>query len=406
MARRWVRGPTPNRQAGAGNYYHLATEPLILMYYIFRYVMGYQFIEENLASGSFENCTEDTGSDGVLTNSDFTFSATSASFSIGVDEGKFIVIVDSTNEVNCGVYEILTVNSATQVVINFYSTDYPTAATGLTWYLVDPTNLLGGTNIVEDDNAVFQVNNATAPWQIKISMFSNADAWDRIKYEVAPEAGSWDTGTHAWKTTAPLIARPAAPSIGYYTSGTCPRMYVYGDTDGESLFIMMHLADGTSSKTFASVFVLDPIFETTPAHPARDKVGVFGGDASNSAEQYRSGHGNEGIGYGYSWIEAPFYRSRLARWCGWWDSASEYFKRTFTSPNHRNGAEYDALPIWIAADADVSENPQWNMIGGIPTDHCWLTACAGIGELTTFGTKQFMHWRQGITTPWPGLQHS
>ena len=168
---------------------------------------------------------------------------------------------------------------------------------------------------------------------------------------------------------------------------------------------MMHRLDGTSTRSYAGAWVLDPIFETTPAHAARDKLAVFGMTAGEGSTGDRDGHDTEGIGYGTTWIEKPYYKSAIARWCGWYDT-QEYFKRAFTSPNHRDGSDFDGLPIWVQADADMSENPQWSMLGALPTAHIFLAACNGIGDLTLFGSDLFMHWTEGIVTPWPGLQHT
>lgn len=403
MARRWLRGPKSS--VFGANYQQASRGSFVFLYYFFRYLMGYQLIEESVTGGTaVTDCTDATAADGILTNSDFTFAVASGTpFTTGTDEGKFIVIVDPANEENNGIHEILTVDAGgTFVTLDWYSSDFPTAATGLTWYMIDPTNL---TSMVADDYYVFQVNNATTVWQMHAKLsYTLGGGHGMVEFAFAPEASSWDTGTHAWKTTAPVLDRTVIPSASYTNDVTAPRVYAYADTDGQSLFMMLHRLAGTSYEAYAFAHVLDPVFETTPTHSARDKF-VATGQRQNDVTTTRNGNATSGMGYGSCWINTPFYRSRLARWCGWYN-AVEYFKRSFTSPNHRDGTEFDGLPIWVAADADVSENPQWSVLGALPSAHIFLTACAGIGNMTLFGSKQYMHWREGVCIPWPGLQHT
>lgn len=404
MAGRWLRGPKP--PVFGADYQQASRGAMVFLYYYFRYLLGYTLIEESLTGATaFTDCTDANNTNGILVNSSFLFAVASGTpFTVGTDEGKFIVIVDSTNPENCGIHEIKTVTTGgASVTLDWYSTDYPTAATGLTWYMIDPTNV---TSIVENDYFVFEVTNATTTWQMHCKLKHQGSGWAGLEFSFAPEASSWDTGTHAWKTTAPVIAggNVVQPSCGANSDATAPRVYAYADTDGESLFMMFHRLDGTSNQTYASAYVLDPVFETTPTHSARDKL-VVSGTGGYSVTGSRNGDASSGIGYGNCWINDPYYRARLTRWCGWYN-ASEYFKRSFTSPNHREGTEFDGLPIWIAADADVSEDPQWSILGALPSDHIFLGACKGIGEYTLFGSKLFMHWKEGICTPWPGLQHT
>lgn len=168
---------------------------------------------------------------------------------------------------------------------------------------------------------------------------------------------------------------------------------------------MMHRLDGTSDKSYVNAFVVNPLFETSPTHSARDKLATFGTIGGVGGSGARNGHTNNGIGLGSVWVEDPYTKSTNCRWCGWYDT-QEYFKRAFTSPNHRDGTDFDGLPIWVQADADISENPQFSVLGSLPTAHIFLTACKGIGDLTLFGSEAYMHWIDGIVTPWPGIQHT
>lgn len=411
MAQRWLRGPYP--QLSGVNYHQSSRGGSILLYFFFRYLMGYTYVEENVAGAFSYNGSEDaSGVDGQLFATNFRFTSAGATFTAG-DVGKFLVILDSTNAVNCGIYAITNFVDANNVDIDFYSPDFPTAAgPGLSWWLVDTTS---GAALTDGDNVVFSVNHAIAPWQFKMELIPHlGNGYGQVDFQVAPELGSWNTVTHTWNTNAKVLYRSyGTPDYGvgfclgrgYIGGDTAGRIYAYGDTDGNCLFLMDHLFAGTGVKVFAFMGVLDTMFETSPARLAVEKVFAHGGsvfrDGGNTA---RTGDVNAGHDVGYGWNATTRDSQYLQRWGGWWDHLQDYFLRAITQPNHRHGSEYDGLGIWVVQDADVSYDPVWALLGQLPKDHMWLGAVAGIGDLTPFGSELFMHWIEGLVTPWPGVR--
>ena len=402
MAKRWLRGPIP-LQSG-GNWFENVRGTTVLLYFYFRYLLGATYVDTKSSLFDFDSCEEDTGADGVVTNSDFTFTAASASFTAG-DVGKFIVIVDSTNEVNCGIHKIATYVSGTQVTLDWYSTDYPTAATGLTWYLVDSTV---GSDLAAGEGAVFDfVHAGGTSWTMFMYMYDQS-ANDRLGFEFANASASWDAVTHDWKGSAERYTRHLQPHCGYAPTYQGPRIFAYGDTDFNAFALCLHTREGVGPRTFAGWCVLDPMLET--GHTAKEKFFVFGMNGAthaNTAE--RDGDASYAVDYGemyYETFAAGFY---LARWCGWyvWDGSGtgefDLFKQSYTAPNHRHGTEFDGLPIFVQIDAGLSAQLVWQIIGTIPKDHLWLTACHGIGDVTLFGSDQYMHITHGVTIPWPGV---
>jgi hypothetical protein len=379
------------------------------LYFYLRYILGYTYVDQRTGTSSFDfdGCQEDEGTDGVFTASDFTFSAASASFVAG-HQDWFIVSLDSANDSNCGIHKIASVDSSTQVTVNFNSTDFPTANTGISWWLVDSdvaSALTDNSSTTTNEGVVLRGNHATVPFEIFLHLF-HASSNDRLGIEFAPASGAWDTVGHAWKTTLnnPVFLRRMTIYLGRGDDPSGPRMYAVGNTDFSWLSLMHHRRSGSYNKYYASWGILDPIFESSPARTAEEKFAVFGTTTTAAVDGTRNGNSTSGIDYGEVW-SAKRPASYPARWCGWYDSAQDYFKRGLTEVNHREGTEYDGLPIWVQGDADADEDSQWALWGSIPKAEMALAACAGIGELTTFGSKQYMHWVEGIVTPWPGLAH-
>jgi hypothetical protein len=400
MARRYLRGPEP--ESSGGNYHQRTRGALILLYFYYRYLLGYTYVDQQTGTSSFDfdGCQEDEGTDGVLTAVDTSFSAASASFIAG-HQDWFIVTLDNTNEKNCGIFKILSVDSSIQVTVDFYSGNFPAANSGINWWLV---NSAVGASLVDNEGVVLRGNHTSAPYEIFLYLYDGGGFNDRFGIQYASVSGAWDTVGHAWKTTLnnPVFTRNIAIFAGQYGDAAGPRIYAVGDTDFKWNFLMFHAQGGTAYKHYANWGVLDPMFEALPARTAPEKFAAFGQDSTFTFSGERDGTSRDGIGYGEVW-SARRPSSVLARWCGWYDSSQDYFKRALTEVNHREGSEYDGLPIWVQGDADPGQDSVWSLWGAVPKDELWLTACAGIGELTTFGSNQYMHWVEGISSPWPGV---
>lgn len=405
MAKRWLRGPEPVKNGT--NWSQITRGVMILLYFYYRYLLGYTYIDSK-GTFDFDGCQDDEGTDGVLTNSDFTFTAASANFQVGTDEAKFIVILDTTNEVNCGIYKITAVNSTTEVVIDYYSSSYPVAATNLSWWLVDSTI---GSSLTTNEGVVFDAAHSSgASWTMYMHIQDAGNAESRPYFEFSSGDDSWDAVAHDWKGSAVRFSRELAPHSGYAPSDLSPKIYAYGDTDFNLFLLAYHINAGADHVQGAGWCVLDLAFETVPAHNPDNRFYVFGMNGTNSnVDANRDGSSSAGIDYGrirYQGIYSRFYTTIWSGWYMWNGSAEnvfELFRQSYNAPNHRDGTEFDGMPIWVCLDYNVNDNYVWQLLGIIPKDHLWLTVCHGIGNLTLFGSDQYMHFTEGITFPWPGI---
>ncbi len=397
MARRWLRGPMT--ESSGAQFLRWCRGAIVLLYFYFRYLLDFQYLDQAVSGAFvFDGCEDASGTDGVLVDVSQRFFSASAVFTAG-DVNKFLVILDNINEVNCGIYKITNYVDANNVDIDFYSPDNPIAATGLSWWLVDssaPSSLVGG------DTVVFRANHPTSPYEFSVSIYDPLTAHGVISFQLAVDINSWNTGTHTWNTDAKLL-RTTYEGVGYRDEVAPSRLYLYGSTDGALVWFWPSRVAGTAQTGGTSFGVLDSVFETTPTRQAIEKVFLFG-PTDHNAYVYRNGSSTSGMDYGQMWNAYARDQAYLTRWCGWRDGSQDFFKRAITEPNSRNGADFDGLGIWVQIDADVSFNTVWALLGQLPKDHIWLGACAGIGILTTFGSELYMHWRDGVVTPWPGIR--
>ncbi len=406
MAKRWLRGFSPNTPTADPNVNTAAYA--LLFYYFLRRCLGYQFIEEQVTGGptrTFENAHDATASDGAFAGSTLTFTSASNPFA-ATDVGKFLVLVDNTNEENCGIYPITLYNGPGSVNINFFSSAFPTAASGITWYLVDDGSAVKTTHlpVTNGDYAVLRVNHATYPYEIKCSY---RDAYQSnnvvgLVLEFSPEINSWDTGTHAWKSTAPVLSRQIKCSKKYH-SGLHSRIYAYGRTEGD---ILVEFSDqqNNSTKSAAYFAIMDP-FETTPARTARERLVVGGtAPASGQGNSARGINDTYDFGSSWSWTEQR-WKSLLCYWAGVTilNTSTDYFRQSL-GVNARTG-ERDGFPIWLFADPN-SADFMWAPLGQLDSAHIFLGTALAIGNFTTFDSNQYMHILDGVCCPWNGLNQA
>lgn len=110
-----------------------------LLAYFLRYCCGFTNCTESVSVGgqhfwSHEKTGAGTGS---FSGTDFVFSATGAPFA-STDRDKWLVVQDSTNRRNAGVYRIKGYTDSGNIIIDFRSApnEYPTASTGLSWWIL------------------------------------------------------------------------------------------------------------------------------------------------------------------------------------------------------------------------------------------------------------------------------
>jgi hypothetical protein len=106
----------------------------------FKELLGYSSYSEHPDS-FLDYIKTGTAGEFNLTGTDKSFRDTVAASFVAGDVGKFVV-VKSANDRNSGIYKISAYVSASTVTLDFRSaaTEYPTAETGITWWVIDPVH--------------------------------------------------------------------------------------------------------------------------------------------------------------------------------------------------------------------------------------------------------------------------
>lgn len=400
MAKRWLRGPSPsNAPVGDSfdDYARVAREFNVFVYYFLRRMLGFTYIDEGTtdAGDTYENNHSASGSDGVLTNTDFSFSAASGSFAVG-DIGKFICIVDPTNEVNSGIYPITGYTSATQIAIDFLTgpTNYPTAAGSLEWYLLDDTNSPGRAN----DFWVLGAPHATSPYTVRGynagSSVSNSNTGTGL--EISPFASAWNAVSDAF--TELTISPDAKIPRGNRGSAHGP-VYAYGDTSADFWMVWTTTNAGVGNVIGGGVGIGTALETGRIASELVLPMGqlLAGGD---NTSWIRGDSNNNAMSQGY-FLNNLTGTSINTQWAGYYDGGADYFSRGLVGPNNRTGKR-DGAPIFVFSDYDGGSY-QWAPLAKLPAQHVSLGSVAVLGNTTTFDTDQWMHVRDGLVVPWPGL---
>jgi hypothetical protein len=234
MAYYWFRGHTSNE--GEGSAVGL-NQWMKLAYFFLKYSCGWtdesQYVQGSDQSyiGNATGSEIITGSDGEFLASTWSFQDTIATnpFIAGTHEGDYLCVVDSTNKVNSSVFPIKKVYSTSKVDIDFKAdfdnAEYPTAASGLTWYVIPKNYELPNT---VGDWWRLQSPHATN-WALKVAHKETS----RVGIQVAVD-GNW--------TGSKLIGGGSDTTDGsfYLTSYGNNRFHIFDmivESTGKLLFI-------------------------------------------------------------------------------------------------------------------------------------------------------------------------
>jgi hypothetical protein len=407
MGLRWLRGPTANNTGvgdGTNDYARVGKDFYLFCFYYLRRILGWTYVDEQTAgSWVFDTAHSQTNTDGVLTNTDYTFTSAGATFT-AADIGRFVVIVDAVNEENCGIFEILTQPSSTQLTIDWYTTGgtFPTAATGLTYYILDG-DTAGDPN--PNDYFVLESGHSTNPCTIKFSITpgSTQNFNQGLIMEVAAEAGAWDNIGHAWNSGVALMSHQGKLARGPWNLSH-GRMFAVGDTDGSFFHIWNHHNAATGNKQGGGIAVVNAL-ESSPTPDPKELVGWFGNGsgAGDNANWNRNYNAFDAMGVIRYWSE-NLGKSTESTWLGWYDGTGviEAMRHTFANPNSRTGKR-DGLPIWTNKDHARTPDQLWAPWGEIPTSKMLLASVNAIGEHVAFDSNNYFHIRDGVVVPWPGI---
>lgn len=407
MGLRWLRGPTGNSSGvndGTNDYARTTKDFSLFVFYYLRRILGWTFVEEQtIGTWVFDTAHSQTGTDGVLTNTDYTFTAASATFS-AADVGRFLVVVDATNESNCGIYEILTQPSSTQLTINFYTTggNFPTAQSGLTWYVIDGDF---DNDIRVGDYFVMESGHSTNPCTMKFTVAGNTgqNSNSGLSIEVASEAGAWDTIGHTWNTGVALMSHLAKIPRGNVTQAH-GRTFAIGHTDGSFFHIWSHHNNAVGNKQGAGIVVATAL-ESSPTPNVKEMIGLFGigNGASDNSSWDRSFNNEFDDMCTTRWWSENLSKSTLSFWAAWWDGPGGIDLFRHTGGVNARTSQRDGLPIWITKDSFIVPDNLWAPWGEIPTSQMLLGSVNALGEHTAFDSDNYFHIRDGVVIPWPGI---
>jgi hypothetical protein len=418
MPGRWLRGVASNTGTTTSNPDHAGS--CLFWFWYFWKVLGYQFIEESVTGGptrSFQNSSDATAADGAFAGGTLTFTSASNPFVAG-DVGKYLVLVDATNPENCGIHEIMVYNGAGSVDIDFYAPAgvYPLSASGISWWLLDDGSQ-GSVKVPQTpgDWCVLRVNHASYPWEMRLEFIGGSAGGngytDGALVQVATEASSWDTGTHAWKSTAPVITDNAGTPIVYKFSGRrhddtpASRLYGYGTTEGDFLFGMSHcLGSGGQRMLAMQVSLLDPL-ETSPTRTARERLFISGSRYAANGESNDSNRGitaNYDLGVGHVFSEAGF-QTLDAYLLSYYSVTTDWFNQNLEI-NSRS-SKRDGVSFMVMQDPS-NTYMRFALNGKIPVAHFFLGSTYVLGNMVQFNQNESMHFRDSMVLPWNGLEQS
>lgn len=417
MSRAWLRGVVPQHQANTNinNWSVTGREHCLIIYYFLTKCLGYSHEDEVSGTGDWLNNHQATDTDGAFAGTDYVFTISSSKFNSGmVDE--FICIVDGTNEENTGLYRVLSYTDANNIVIDFYTTagTYPTAATGLTWYMLDyaaapAVDSAAGT----DGFVVLESPHATSPSTIKLQMQSydrpssgdfaggsQKPGWG-IEVVAGTATDNWDSGGHTWTALGETRRLGQQYGVSRGEVGWAHnRIYAYGDTGGEHLTLYSDHNGGASNKQCAfTMGVITPL-ETSPVHDPKDLVVAFGPwEGFSASNTLNRNHGTDAVDRGACLRGEIPYTCSLMDWHG--GAGNRLFATSVSGPSEYTG-EYDGLPIHIFADSDNSKM-SFAMHGQFSPAHIVFTTALHLGNFKTFDSDTWLHLTHGLAIPWPGL---
>jgi hypothetical protein len=232
------------------------------------------------------------------------FTVTGSPFTVA-DVGKFVLIADSTNPRNNGVYQVDKYFDANNLQLNFqadwFAGESFTAASGLTWHIWDgdydmPTGLYP-----TNQDYWRAVSPHSTGWAMQFSW--GPDGSGRWQLRVVPD-GNWGGNKHLGQggridTTVADVWMPGGAASHF-------NMTVFVDTDGAWLYFIGTRFISTNNESVQMGFgisVIDPI--EPEALSAVERVGLFCTDAGigNQGQDYWSIATGYGLSNGQFWDE-------------------------------------------------------------------------------------------------------
>lgn len=250
-----------------------------------KHVLGFTNEVESVLAGNSFFSTEKSGTNGEinLTGTDKNFRDTVASSFVAGDHNKWLLVIDPTNPRNSGVYKATFV-SADTMTLDFRSgaAEYPTANTGLHWYLLADNYQVPITN-----NDYFTID-SPAGWSIEIKLIIAGGIAIRV------------STNSDWTATGKIIG-PVYCGSPINKANWC---YCEGDTAGTWINIFGH--NSTDNLYYGSAATSLDGFDTY--HASTELIALLG-CASSAEADYKTtmtrDYSNNKFGHGYVWREVP-----------------------------------------------------------------------------------------------------
>jgi|WetSurMetagenome_2_1015567.scaffolds.fasta_scaffold01389_7 hypothetical protein len=378
MANRWFR------EVRLGSTTNLSIPTLIKFWNLWlQKCCGYTFAAQLSTSGSF-NTYEKTGTDGVFSGADFKLTdATAASFVAG-DTGKWVLVTDPANPVNNGFYKATYVD-ASNLTIDFRSaaTEYPTAATGLSWWLLAENYDVTAT---VNDYVRLQTPHVDG-WQVELK-YVNGGNTSKIAITLSVN-GVWGAGQK--------ILGPALYNLHY--ASTDAYNYIIANTEGTYFFAFEFTTGGGNLGCGWSRIVTE--YET--GHPAIEKWALFGpaSISGTAASIYLTRH-YDNWGYFRLWrdhygVERRGYIQEISN--NAYDSGFCYGSGEVNVRTSKNDVIYGSVLLVDTTNLyDEYECP--GLVGGTYQVRKGLSARQAISQVAT---RDMFHTYDGILIDWPGV---
>jgi len=394
MANVWVRefrgwGLTPT----TGLQWPSGTFAVALAFFLER-VLGYTFDTESVAASFSFRTAWSTGTDGELTATDKTFKATGIGDNL--DAQRFLVIVSTTGW-NGGIYKFVSRTSADEVVIDTRTgvAEFPTAQTGLTYYVVRTE----ADRPYTDGDYIRLISPAGWAIELKLDYSSN---YKVCGVRISPN-NTW-TGVNA-KIIGPVWFGQGGSNY-YEQTTTNWYLYFLGNTEGTLLHMWLENANG--GNWIVSIGSIVPV-ETV--HPADELMLLTGptmslgsyNDNSKAAAWATRDTGIYGcFGNGFVWTDAKRIARQVWAMENGYGALNTGFSKKGGEINQRTGKNDLMIGTLYMLDA-ANAYEEYEYLGFVNHHLSGRSNLARRSAMDVDGNKDKYHISDGIIVEWPSV---
>jgi len=392
MASHWIREARFMQSPGRSGMNFWSKCVCFFLYHVLGYTKppGGASEFENATSGSYDPATsyESNGTSGVFSGSNKNLTETGAFSAAGGEVDKWALVVDASNPENSGFYRILTNPDANTIGIDFRTaaSEYPTAATGLSWWILS-----------ED----YQTPSTNGDWWRLVT--PHADAWE---IECKLSTNNWlefsVSMDGVWTASGEIIG-PAYYNDNNSADANTRYLYLEGDTEGTHLNIWEFNTNGGSS--LVTTAQITP-WETDPAHSTSELRAIMGPDTAVtvSAEQINREGDSTDWGNGKVWRDSDQgqHHVRCLEW-SYSDDDEGFTVWTSREANARKSANDVMTGTHLIMDY-LNNSEFYELLGRLEGHE---SIRGNLNEMQTIdhdgGTKNRVHLQNGVLLPWPGF---